>query len=170
MKGSKKRWIALGLVAVLAAGWLWSSWPRSLEALFPGFAWADVTDISGFTMGESLSEPVRQTGRLGLDTPGAAELIAAFQDVKFAPSLLGTLRDAIPFGTILTDIPPGTPLHIEICFSTPAEYLTVQIVGETVTVFEVVYNFGKGRSYRGAFVGGETLAGEAGDFLSAYSD
>lgn len=176
MKTWKKRWIALGLALVLAAGWLWSSWPRSLETLFPGFAWAEVTAVGGsYDRYEADPNPEALPGSLlswhgtagPLDAGEAQALLKLYQGARFRRSVPRTVAGSLRGGQAKEMTDGSVSAHFS--FSTPEGYLFLDLYRDEAEITYVTFENGPGLSLRGSFSNGYDLAGETLAFFRAHA-
>ena len=169
MKMGKRRWIALTIVLALAVGWVWFSWPRSLEGLFHRFSWAEADRVEGwYTCYQADPDPAALPGSLlrwhGTMEPVEArevpELLALYEGASFRRSLPKTLAANNPWdGSWSREMTDGE-IFVTLSFGTSDGYLFLDLYRDEARLFYFTYGEGAGFSVRGSFSGGAELAAE----------
>lgn len=169
MKMGKRRRIVLTVVLALVAGWVWFSWPRSLEELFPRFSWTGVDRVNGwYTYYQADPDPEALPGSLlsweGTVEPVEAEeireLLALYEGASFRRSLPKTLSDNNPWGGWWSKEMTDGEISATLAFGTSDGYLYMDSFRDEARLFYVTYGKGCGLTVRGSFSGGGELAGK----------
>lgn len=167
MKTGKRRWIVLAVVLVLAAGWIWFSWPRSLEKLFPRFSWAEVDHVKGwYTYYKADPDPEALPGSLlswdgTMETVEAGEvreLLELYEGTSFRRSLPKTLSANNPWGGSWSKEMMDGEIYVTLSFGTSDGYLFMDLYRDEARLFYVAYGKGSGLTIRGSFSGEDELA------------
>lgn len=178
MKTRKRRWITLAAALALVAGWVWFSWPRSLEELFPRLDWAEVERVSGwYTCYRADPDPEALPGALlsreGTLEPVEAdeirELLALYERASFRRSLPKTLSANNPWGGRWSKEMTDGEISVTLIFGGADGCLFMDSYRDEARLFYVTYGTGSGLTVRGSFSGGAELSGKALALLQTHA-